>query len=199
MEELLKVGMVAVFAGVGAYFGTYLKRKGENRAIREDLDTLVDQVRAVTTTTKEIEAKISNDMWGRQKRWELKREVLFEAVRSLARVQNALLSFHSVFLTRRDQQSNDPVWLGAVTELITEASTEWLRVSREFEEATLLIGIVCGGEARDAGESLRGLMNRIASELSKGDPEAYSKSIPEMTRNSLVFRVAIRKELEAET
>jgi hypothetical protein len=47
-------------AGVGAYFGGYLKKKGVNLATHEDIDKVLDQVRAVTTTTKEIEAKISN-------------------------------------------------------------------------------------------------------------------------------------------
>jgi len=41
------------------------KKKGENLATHEDLDKLVVQVRAVTTTTKEIEAKISTDGIGR--------------------------------------------------------------------------------------------------------------------------------------
>jgi len=67
----------------GAYFGGYLTKKGENLATHEDIDKLVDQVRAVKQTTREIEAKISDEVWDRQKRWELKREVLFEATRAL--------------------------------------------------------------------------------------------------------------------
>src|SRR5580704_7576098 len=86
-----------VSAGVGAYFGGYLKTKGENFATHEDIGKLVDQVRAVTTTTKEIEAKISNEVWDRQKRWELKYEVLFEGVRRLAAVEEALNRLHAVF------------------------------------------------------------------------------------------------------
>jgi hypothetical protein len=31
----------------------------------------VDQVEAVTTATKQIEARISNEVWDRQKRWEM--------------------------------------------------------------------------------------------------------------------------------
>jgi len=47
-----------VSAGIGAYLGAYLKKKGENLATHEDIGKLLDQVRAVTTITKEIEAKI---------------------------------------------------------------------------------------------------------------------------------------------
>lgn len=77
IERRLKVLKVQAAAGglslvggwLGAYLGSYLKKKGENLATHEDIDKLVDQVRAVTQTTKEIEAKISNEVWDRQKRW----------------------------------------------------------------------------------------------------------------------------------
>src|SRR4029077_2751144 len=42
-----------VSAAVGAYFGGYLKKKGENLATHEDIDQLVAQVSAVTQSTKE--------------------------------------------------------------------------------------------------------------------------------------------------
>jgi len=50
-----------ISAGIGAYLGAYLKKKGENLATHEDIGKLLDQVRAVTTITKEIEAKISDE------------------------------------------------------------------------------------------------------------------------------------------
>jgi hypothetical protein len=45
--------------------------KGKNLATYEDIDKLVDLVEAVTTATKQIEARISNEVWDRQKRWEM--------------------------------------------------------------------------------------------------------------------------------
>ena len=66
MENLITWGLTTLIgAFVGSYLGSYLKKKGENLATHEDLDKLVVQVRAVTTTTKEIEAKISTDGIGR--------------------------------------------------------------------------------------------------------------------------------------
>jgi hypothetical protein len=43
----------------GAYFGSYLRKKGENLATHEDVDKLVEQVSAVTAATKQIEARIT--------------------------------------------------------------------------------------------------------------------------------------------
>jgi hypothetical protein len=57
---------VALAVGIGAYLRSYLRKKGENLATHEDINKLVDQVSAVTTVAKQIEAKISNEMWQRQ-------------------------------------------------------------------------------------------------------------------------------------
>ena len=60
-------------AGGGAYFGSYLKKKGENLATHEDFDRLLAEVETTTKTTKSIEEKISDMFWNKQRRWELKR------------------------------------------------------------------------------------------------------------------------------
>jgi len=46
-----------------------------------------------TRVTNEIEAKISDEVWDRQKRWELKRDVLFEVARKLAAVDEKLVEY----------------------------------------------------------------------------------------------------------
>jgi hypothetical protein len=86
MNDLLTIVLAAIFGGGGAYLGSYLKKKGENLATHEDVQQLVRQVSAVTQATKEIEAKISTEVWQRQRAWEIKRDTLFEVVRQLAAV-----------------------------------------------------------------------------------------------------------------
>ncbi|MGO8985352.1 MAG: hypothetical protein ACLPHI_12110 [Terriglobales bacterium] len=73
-------------AGAGAFIGSYLMKKGENLATHEDINKLVDQVKSVTQATKEIEAKISGELWDRQRHWEAKRDALLSAVKSLSSV-----------------------------------------------------------------------------------------------------------------
>jgi hypothetical protein len=69
MEHYIWLALTTIGVWFAAYFGSYFHKKGENFATHEDIDKLVDQVRAVTTTTKQIEAKISNEVWDRQKQW----------------------------------------------------------------------------------------------------------------------------------
>ena len=126
--ELVAWGLVTlVGAFVGSYLGTYFKKKGENLATQEDIHKLVEQVRVVTTTAKEIEAKISGDVWDRQKRWELKREVLFEATRRLSELDNALLGFGAAL--RVEHEPDNPQWEQA----FHERAKRWTDASKSFD------------------------------------------------------------------
>src|SRR6266849_5900863 len=123
MEKLIVLALTTLIgAFVGSYLASYLKKKGENLATHEDLDKLVEQVRTVTTTTKEIEAKISSGVWDRQKRWETKRDVLFEATRRLGAIEDSLMSLNSAHTVERERkQQGEPVW----PEAKLQASEKW--------------------------------------------------------------------------
>jgi len=177
-----------ISGGIGAYLGAYLKRKGENLATHEDIAKLLDQVRAVTTITKEIEAKISDEAWDRQKRWELKREVLFEAAKRLAEVDDALLSLISVSnLEHRQDQST---WLEAKV----ERQKRWIKATTALDETRLLVGIVCGGETIIAFEEFASLASEIVVKMSK-NLDAYNELKIRYTKSLFATRAAIRKEL----
>src|SRR5258708_33115157 len=95
------LGLAVAASGFLGFLAGYMKKKGENLATHEDIAKLVEQMSAVTKATKDIEARISSDLWDRQKRWEPKREVLFEATRRLADVEDGLLSIDSVLQVER--------------------------------------------------------------------------------------------------
>jgi membrane protein implicated in regulation of membrane protease activity len=46
--------------------GAYASENGKNLARKEDLDAILAEVRAVTIAQKEIEHKLSGDLWHRQ-------------------------------------------------------------------------------------------------------------------------------------
>ena len=177
----------------GAWFGAYLKKKGENFATHEDIDKLVDQVQAVTAATKEIEAKISGEMWDRQKRWELKRDVLFEATRRLADVEDGLLSLDSVLQAERaEHKENEPGW----AETKHERITKWSKASSAFDETRLLVQMTCEKQTVLAFESFGQLVNQTAAKISPGkDWEVYRKTFPEREMKLASVRDAVRKEL----
>jgi hypothetical protein len=94
-------------SGIGTFLVSYLKKKGENLATHEDIKMLVDQMAAVTQATKQIEASIADDLWGKQKRWELQRDVLLAALDQIAKLQgetNKLTAMASVGRKLQDPQ-----------------------------------------------------------------------------------------------
>jgi hypothetical protein len=173
------------------YLASYMKKKGENLATHEDIDKLVDQMKAVTQATKEIESKISGEAWDRQKRWEMKREVVFEAIKRVARADEELLGF-SMILKVEQKPGED--W----TQTNLERSLKWSNASAALDESRLLVGVVCSRETREALDSFAVVTNTIAAGISKKDAQIYDKSREQVARQLFAVRAALRKELGVE-
>src|SRR5215469_15981793 len=88
MEHLAWAALAAIASGFGGYFGAYLKKKGENLAVKEDIEGLKLQTAELTKTAKEIEAKISDEIWNRQRHWELTRDSAIKLMEAHARLED---------------------------------------------------------------------------------------------------------------
>ena len=116
-----------------SFIPAYLNKKGENLATHEDINKLVDQVRVVTTTAKEIEAKISNDAWDRQKQWELKRDAILNVAKTISQIEEALVGIESTL-----QVEQRPTDLEFKNEILLRLQA-WHKAAAEFDEARLLL------------------------------------------------------------
>lgn len=58
-----------VGAAGGAYFAGYLRRRGENRAMREGFSEIRDQLKVTTRDTEEIKQHLSGRSWRLQQEW----------------------------------------------------------------------------------------------------------------------------------
>jgi hypothetical protein len=65
--------------------GAYVGEKGKNFARKEDLDIILAEVRAITITQKEIEAKISGELWNRQMVWNQRRDAYAGLLKAMDR------------------------------------------------------------------------------------------------------------------
>jgi hypothetical protein len=180
---------------IGAFFGSflagYLKKKGENLATHEDIQRLVEQVQAVTTATQEIESKISGELWDRQKRWELKRDVLFQVTKDLAAIRDALPDLSLVHKRLRAVPDPPPQHL---LEDVVKESNRWFAVTRSFTESVMLVDLVC---ARDLGLALSGFnafVHQVASDLGK-NPNAFDDATTQFLTDLRGKIESIRKEL----
>ncbi|MGC2282950.1 MAG: hypothetical protein WA603_23270 [Candidatus Acidiferrales bacterium] len=183
---------VIVALVVGRFLKSYMSQKGENLATHEDIEKLVDQMRAVTTATKEIEAKISDEVWDRQKRWELRRDLLLDAVKKSGEPDDAVTNFHAVCMTEKMMQS-----LGKApnNENKVESGARFWKAANNFDRAVSLVRVICGDETIKGFHAL-GLMSRLLyQEMSGGNPEAFVQKTKEYVEKQKEVTAAIRREL----
>lgn len=181
---------------IGSYFGSYLKKKGENLATHEDTDKIVEQVKAVTQTTKEIEAKISGELWNRQKQWEMKREVTFGAAKAASGVKDALTRMHAICMTdkRSAQQGGLPR-----TDKQTEAYMALNKAADELDEAFMLVSIACGDDLRNKIGRFALFARGLAAQIADGNPEKFLDLADELASRWTDVARAIRAEMDLKT
>jgi hypothetical protein len=191
MEPLI-MGVLTTLLGIlVGYLAGYAKKKGENRAIHEDIGKLTDQVAAVTKTAKEIEAKISNEMWDRQKQWELRREVFFQATKRLADISEVLFRNKALMEIPHVSEQGRLAW----HEAKNEAVKSFYSALTAFDETRLFVATVCDKETARAFNEFAILTGQVADAINKGNTEVYDRSQTELAEKMLSVRNAIRKEL----
>jgi len=177
-----------------SFIPEYLKEKGKNLATHEDIEKIVDQVSAVTQATKEIEAKISDKVWDRQKQWEMKREVLFELTKAMSSGADALTAVYSFYETERKRSGPMPL---ARQEKELSLAASFSDAATDFDNATVLAAIVCGKDLQTAAVQL-GIFLREAKMEAKDLPEFPAKRLTELAVKRNAVTTEIRKELGLE-
>src|SRR5215510_4923045 len=76
---LIQAILLLMAAGLGAYYGEYLKTRGKNLATKADFDTLLDQLRANTELVETIKTEVSQRDWAKRE-WTNLRRVKLEAL-----------------------------------------------------------------------------------------------------------------------
>ena len=192
MDLYWGVAVIAlVGSGAGSFLGSYLKKKGENLATHEDIDKLVDQVRAVTQTTREIEAKISNEVWDRQKRWELKRDAIFEMVRELGSWEGMIGDFASIYQATRATESKQ-----YQQDKRLEAHRNHSEMVRRFERAKMVVLLVCSEETKKNFNDFELIRTRLVQDITRDGVEVGDKEFGDCIRAGIALRDLLRRELE---
>jgi hypothetical protein len=189
------LGLNFIVSGFGAYCGLYLKQMGHSFATQEDINRLVDQVRSVKKATQVIEAKISTEVWDRQKLWELKRDVLFEATRRVGEIEELLNTLNSILQVElKEPKAGNLAWM----EMKIGNNKKWSKALAHFDETKLFIEVTCEKETKEAFDSYGKLGVELATAINKRTADAYEKYFPELIVKHCAVRTAVRNELGAE-
>jgi len=181
-----------LFSGAGGYLGSYLQKKGENLATREDIDGLVEQMSAVTKATEEIKAKISSDVWDRQKQWELKRDITFEAAKTIGAAKDALARMHAVYTT---EKLNEPEGKPARNDVRAEVYGAFNDAADELEAAAFLMAIACGPKIVNTVNEFVLFVRQMGVDIAAGKPEVFLQKKGEFVEKYLAIAIAIKREV----
>jgi hypothetical protein len=177
-------------AGIGAYLGSYLKKKGENLATHEDISKLVDQVSAVTKATKEIEAKISSDLWNRQKQWELRREMILDVSKAVSEMEDVLILIQSTLQVR--QEPEDAEWMQSYYKTLKR----WRDACGTFDRARMLVAIACSPQTASIVGEYGRYATTLSAEMTKNKNAAiYDQKATGLQSRYLQLGRALRQEL----
>lgn len=81
---------VVVASSISSFLGAYFRRRGEDVAALKGIEKL-------TATVENIKAAISDDVWDRQKQWEMRRDAVSDAWRALRELETSLINLRSAF------------------------------------------------------------------------------------------------------
>jgi hypothetical protein len=182
-----------VFAGCGAYLGSYLRKKGESKAIHEDISKIVDQMRAVTQVTKEIEAKISDDVWTRQRKWELRRDILLQTMDELTNTQGPLAGLAAAAFSLEDA-SDEERKANAIARMNT-ASDALGAAMPDLMKAMYRVQLVCGPDVQRHLVKVQVLMFQVHHLIAAGSVTDAIRMTADIGHATEEAQAAIRHEL----
>jgi hypothetical protein len=195
MGIVVDVSILVINAAIllfGLYLKSYFNKKGENLATKKDFTELKAQTAELRQTTKEIEAKIDDQVWNRQRQWEMKRDILFDATKRLSDVDGKILSLHTFWQHKTEGQIES---LESEVNVQNKYVTEWQESMRSFEEIEALTQVTCSVETMRAFTQLGNLLRSTAAKIVKGDMDTYASSKVERNKQFGLAKVAIRREL----
>jgi hypothetical protein len=183
--DFLPIILPLIAAGCGAYFGAYLKKSAELRAIEENRKKILETRELV----KKIDDRIAADRWYEQRHWQLAKEVVWRGLKQLVAVRRDLIVFKNI-KAEADQNPQN-------MELVEQGEKVARRMSRTLDEMTVtevMLEVVAGEAIKDRYLEVRALLSDTCLdddfEISKFQAEYYD------VMNGLTTEVRSRLKLK---
>jgi predicted oxidoreductase len=194
MELIIGAAVLALGFLFGAVFRPYLTgysaKKGENLATHEDIDKLVEQMTAVTQATKQIEAKISDEVWNRQRHWEMKREAIVGIIQALLEAGDALQSLARAL--RLETDAEGPV---TFAETVSERCRKCVSIIDAVNSKRVLALMVCDRDLDQALSDMYETLRVAAGKLGDRDVKGYEELSPALRKKFAKALFFARREL----
>ncbi|HLP97782.1 MAG TPA: hypothetical protein VK149_05005 [Sideroxyarcus sp.] len=99
--------LAIVGAALGAYLASYLAKKGESRAARENFEILRTQLQTTTRDTEEIKKILSGEIWRDQRHWTAREQYYSNLLTQLHLFRIALDNLSEYYLEPGSEHTPD--------------------------------------------------------------------------------------------
>jgi cytosine/adenosine deaminase-related metal-dependent hydrolase len=161
---------------IGGFLKSYMSKKGENLATKEDIAEL-------TRITKEIEHTVSTKAWAR----DVRKETAFEALGALAEMHSRLMGFIVMPDAADLSKAN-----------VRDALAQFQNSYDDVVRKSLLVSVVCGPTVDKNMAEIMERMMHIADDRMSGDKEASMKTCLSLTLELSQLARVIREDLGIE-
>jgi len=198
IERVLWIVLGGLIAAIAGFFSSYFKEKGKNYATKEDFDDLRIQQQELTRATKQVEARISNEVWDRKRGWELKRDALLEAARCVADVDAMLVRVDAVMKVKAQQPEASDRVKSFLIEKQNESMQALNDADNELSRAHMIVSIVGSPKVSGAFDSIRGILRDVSQRvLTDSAVDEYSANRQRIQKSVVALVIAIQAELTA--
>ena len=136
------VNVITLLAGILiASLLAYGKRTAENIAMNANFQNVLEQLKAQTVATENIKAAINDDVWGKQRQWEMRRDAVYDAWRTLRKLETALIKLRSAFLP---PIPDSEVLKNSALSLRYQAAAQFDACNTKYDHAKDLADLVVG-------------------------------------------------------
>jgi len=171
-----------------SFMTEYGKKKGEIAATHEDIRKLVEQVAAVTKTQEDIKAAISDQVWSRQRQWELKKEIILTSLDKVSQMRSDMTWLSSIYTS-----SSDP---NVSADLMDNALKKFMEIEPLLVSSILRVQVVCSGELATELDDLARTFRTISDDvIARTTPEALNQLADTVQEKMNVVVSLIRAEL----
>jgi hypothetical protein len=149
-------------------------------------------MKVVTQATKEIEARISDDVWSRQKRWEVQQSALLETLRDLATAESRVWALLHAYSSANENPTPEQV------EECALRNREYMDAMNAFWRSKLATAIVCGDRIANQLDTLDRQIARVRMQATNNrQHDAWDLFDPIQADKATLTRI-IREELRFE-
>lgn len=138
-NAILGAILAVVAAAAGAFGGAYLRRRGENRAMREHFAAIREQLRITTRDTEEIKQQLSGHAWRSQQQWTAREQYYSKLLTHLHHFKIALDDLSDYYLEPGTEHMPDSERGEHFHKLLADAASSYAEIQKLLGPAAIFL------------------------------------------------------------